>query len=223
MPDFDSDDEVLDALDENGRALGQKTRAQIHADNDWHALVFVWSAWESDGSRRMLLQRRASHGFTGRIDALAGGHICAGETIIDGARRELLEEVGLPAGADDFLELGSSRMERTFGDCRRVHQHQLLYPIPLDIERMQFSDEVDGFVDVDVDAFADLARGTCASIPGRARYADSGGDLQDIDLAAASVTGYPDEILDTFHRCLRAIGQWLTDGQIDTTRYNDPL
>ena len=72
-------EELLDVLDDAGEPIGQKSRAQIHRDHDRHGLVFVWSAWESEGRQYLLLQRRGSAGdpFFGRADALAGGHIGA--------------------------------------------------------------------------------------------------------------------------------------------------
>jgi len=216
------DDELLDVLDgEDLHVVGQKTRSLVHRDHDWHGLVFVWSAWESAGKRRMLLQQRGRPGdeYSRQVDALAGGHIGAGETAIDAARRELTEEVGLSAGADDFIHLGSNRMERPGGSCRRVVQHLLLYPLPLDIDRMRFSDEVDGFVEVDLQGFEDLVHGRCHHLPSRSRYARDGGRLQEIDLDQAAVHGYPDEILDTFRRSLASILSWWRDGRVDPAHF----
>ena len=168
-----ADDELLDVLDADDlHVVGRKTREDVHRDHDWHGTVFVWSAWESADVRLMLLQQRGRVGdpYAQMVDALAGGHIGAGETAIDGARRELTEEVGLAAEADNFIHLGSSRMERPDGECRRVYQSLLLYPLPLDIGGMQFSDEVDGFVEVDLDGFSDLVHGRCEHLPARAGW-----------------------------------------------------
>ncbi len=122
-------EELLDVLDDAGEPIGQKSRAQIHRDHDRHGLVFVWSAWESEGRQYLLLQRRGSAGdpFLGRADALAGGHIGAGETSTSAGRRELIEEVGLQAGPKDLIHLGSGLKLRPIGNCRRVVQHHLLY------------------------------------------------------------------------------------------------
>ena len=111
--------------------------------------------------QHMLLQQRGRPGddFLQLVDALAGGHVGAGETAIDAVRRELMEETGLVTRADDFIHLGSHRVERTSGLCRRVLKHLFLYPVPLDIDRLRFSDEVDGFIEVDLQCFDDLVHG----------------------------------------------------------------
>ena len=217
-----ADDEVLDVLDaEDLHTVGQKSRVQVHRDHDWHGIVFVWPAWGSAGSHRMLLQQRGREGdpFAQQVDALAGGHIGTGETFVEAARRELMEEVGLHARGDDLVELGSSRTERPTVECRRVVQHLLLYPQPLDIDDMQFSAEVDGFVVVDLQEFIDLVHGRRQQLSAQARYARQGGRLRTIELARAAVHGYPDEILDAFRRSLVAISTWLRDGYVDTAHF----
>ena len=219
---FMADDELLDVLDADDlHVVGRKTREDVHRDHDWHGTVFVWSAWESADVRLMLLQQRGRVGdpYAQMVDALAGGHIGAGETAIDGARRELTEEVGLAAEADNFIHRGSSRMERPDGECRRVYQSLLLYPLPLDIGGMQFSDEVDGFVEVDLDGFSDLVHGRCEHLPARARLAHDGGHLRQIDLQRRAVLGYPDEIVDTFRRSLASISSWLRHGAVDSVHF----
>ena len=69
-----SQEELLDVLDESGAVIGVKSRAQVHADCNWHGLVFVWSAWNQDGQAVMMMQRRGRAGdrFIAQIDALAG-------------------------------------------------------------------------------------------------------------------------------------------------------
>ena len=212
---------MLDVLDGDGRIVGRKARALVHRDHDWHGLVFAWSAWSRDGRGVMLLQQRSRPGdpFAAQVDALAGGHIGAGETPVDAARRELAEEVGVAAAADAFIHLGSNRMERSVGDCRRVHQHLLLYPERLDLARLRFCDEVDGFVEVDLDGFAQLVHAERERLPARGRFARDGGAIRCVELPRAAVTGYPDEILDTFRRSLASIWTWLQEGRVDPRHF----
>ena len=58
-----SQEELLDVLDESGAVIGVKSRAQVHADCDWHGLVFVWSAWNQDGQAVMMMQRRGRYRY----------------------------------------------------------------------------------------------------------------------------------------------------------------
>jgi 8-oxo-dGTP pyrophosphatase MutT (NUDIX family) len=215
------DEEILDVLDDAGNVTGQKPRCLVHRDHDRHGLVFVWSAWKLDGRSVMLLQRRARSGdpFAAHADALAGGHITAGETALDAAQRELMEEVGATADAEQFVMLGSSHMDRPTRRCRRIVQYLLLYPIPLDLMKLEFSAEVDGFYEVDLKDFAALVLGKRASIAARARLAGRD-DVHDIELPRSAVSDYPDAILDTFRRSLASIIGWLEDGQVDPAHFS---
>lgn len=204
-------EELLDVLDDAGEPTGQKSRAQIHRDHDRHGLVFVWSAWESEGRQYLLLQRRGSAGdpFLGRADALAGGHIGAGETSTSAARRELIEEVGLQAGPDDLIHLGSGLKLRPIGNCRRVVQHHLLYRGAVDMEKLSFSPEVDGFFLVALQDFIGLLSGRRTRIAAsiRTREGTALGELR-----ADAVIDYPDAILDTFHQSMASLSEWLATG-----------
>ena len=209
-------DELLDVLDDEGRPIRQKSRAAVHRDHDRHGLVFVWSAWESDGRRLMLLQRRGSDGdpFAGRADALGGGHVGAGETPLVAAQRELLEEVGLEADLEDFIHLGSSHKDRPTGDCRRIVQHLFLHRRAVAMEELSFSTEVNGFYLVDLEEFQALVLGLRKSITASAR---TGLGTADAELPWA--VDYPEAILDTFRRSIASITEWLDTGRINPKHF----
>ena len=163
----------------------------------------------------MVLQRRGRRGdpYATRLDALAGGHIGAGETPTSAALRELEEEVGLLAHPDRFLRLGSGFKDRPVGDCRRIVQHLLLYSTPIELTELRFSSEVDGFVRTGLTDFDDLVNGRCEHIEAQAYLADSDG-VAGIRLSREAVD-YPDAILDTFRRSLASIQDWMTHGRVD--------
>jgi 8-oxo-dGTP pyrophosphatase MutT (NUDIX family) len=216
-----AEDELLDVLDDDGSVVGQKTRAQVHRDHDWHAIAFVWSCWEAAGSRRMLLQQRGRPGdpFAQQIDALAGGHVGAGESPVEAICRELSEEVGLSLAPEALIALGSSQMVRPGGACQKVRQHQFLYPGRIRMEQLHFSDEVDGLVEVDLSEFEDLVHGRLNGLPATARYASDAERMQPIELPRSSVLGYPDEILDTFRRSLASITEWTRTGCVNPSHF----
>ena len=204
-------EELLDVVDDEGRPIGQKPRFEVHRDHDRHGLVFVWSAWESDGRLLMLLQRRGRDGdpFIGRADALAGGHIGAGETPVSAARRELVEEVGLKIDSEALVHLGSGRRDSPVGECRRVFQHMLLLPQEVNPEKLSFTPEVDGFYLVDLREFDALILGQRKSVVASMRTRDG---TEEVELRGDAVVDYPDAILDTFRRSVVAITEWLGTG-----------
>jgi 8-oxo-dGTP pyrophosphatase MutT (NUDIX family) len=195
--------EVLDVLDENGRIIGRKPRSEVHRDDDWHGLVFVWAAWRSDDRPLLLLQRRGLKGdpFFGRADALASGHIESGQTPLEAARRELVEEVGLEIAPGSFICFASNAKDRPGTNCRRTFQHHFLIGEPLDIEKLSFTDEVDAFLLTDLHEFDAFVRGERDRV---------GADVRDcygtksVELSP-DVIDYPVAVLETFKGCLSAI------------------
>ncbi len=90
-------DELLEVVDDTGRFLRTATRAECHSDPSLiHRSVCVLIL---NNAHRILLQKR-SHTkdlYPGLWDLSATGHVCAGETWDEAARRELEEELGIQA------------------------------------------------------------------------------------------------------------------------------
>ena len=219
-----SGDELLDAYDRDGRHLGVKSRQAVHRDHDWHWLVFLWSAWlDSDGRMRMLLQRRArpEDPFKDSLDALAGGHVLAGESHLQAARRELLEEVGLEPPESELVYLGQRRLERPTSECRRVEQHFYLWNRAVDLMAGNFSDEVSGLVEVDLKELARLLDGDTDQLTGRSRLASSPQEVREIHITSAVFSAYPEPILDVFRRSFRAVRSFLAEERVDAAVWRD--
>lgn len=66
------------------------------------AVVFLYRF--IDGGLEFLWQKRSDKvdRFSGRYDISAGGHINLGETVVEGAIRELSEEIGVEVSAEDL-------------------------------------------------------------------------------------------------------------------------
>lgn len=89
-----SADELVDVIDDNDQVVGVVTRAEMRSGRLRHRTAFVLVV-SSDG--RVLVHRRsdAKDVWPGRWDLAAGGVLASGESYLDGAVRELAEELGI--------------------------------------------------------------------------------------------------------------------------------
>lgn len=97
--------ENIDILDENGNQLGLvKTREEVHSKGFWHKVVHIWII-NSEG--KLLLQKRSAEKKTNpnMWTTSVSGHLSAGDNSIDGAVREIDEEIGLKTNKDELKYL----------------------------------------------------------------------------------------------------------------------
>lgn len=88
-------DEILEIVDKNGDVLELAKRSEIHSNpylihRVVHVLVF-------DNKGRLLLQKRSMNKdiASGKWDTSVGGHVNPGEDILEAAKREMKEELGI--------------------------------------------------------------------------------------------------------------------------------
>jgi len=94
--------EYFDILDENGNKTGKiKLRSEVHRDGDWHKAIHIWIL-NKNGD--ILLQRRCptKDSNPNMLDVSSGGHILAGDTSLEGALREVKEELNLDVKAEEL-------------------------------------------------------------------------------------------------------------------------
>lgn len=87
--------EYIDIFDENNNPIGEKKeKQQAHEDGNFHRTAHVWII---NDKNELLLQKRSTRkkSHPNCWDISGAGHIKAGEAIIDGAIRELKEELGI--------------------------------------------------------------------------------------------------------------------------------
>ncbi len=97
--------EYLDILDENGNKTSiTKLREYAHRDGDWHKVAFIFVV---NDKGEIILQRRSKEKQTNpnKWTASASGHLSAGDSDIEGAIRELEEEIGIKANENDLQYL----------------------------------------------------------------------------------------------------------------------
>lgn len=87
--------ELFDVLDSNGNYTGRvKDRVEVHRDGDWHRAVHIWIYNDNE---KILLQRRChdKDSDPDMLDISCAGHLSSGDSSIEGALRELKEELSL--------------------------------------------------------------------------------------------------------------------------------
>ncbi|MCL2756071.1 MAG: NUDIX domain-containing protein [Firmicutes bacterium] len=97
-------DELIDLLDENGKIIGTIMKHEAHKTGAWHKAVHVYLV---NKRKELLLQYRNKDKdlYSNTWDISVGGHVGAGEDIIDSAIREVEEEVGLKLKKVDLEHL----------------------------------------------------------------------------------------------------------------------
>jgi isopentenyl-diphosphate delta-isomerase len=85
--------EIVDIVDEQDVIVGEGLKSDCHAKGLWHraASIFVFNS-----KGELLIQKRGPNvSYPNLYDTSASGHLKKGETYIQGAKRELKEELGL--------------------------------------------------------------------------------------------------------------------------------
>lgn len=97
------EDEILEVVDRDGNVQGLAKRSDMHGDPSLiHRVIHILV---SDEKGRLLLQKRSMKKDVapGKWDTSVGGHVNPGEDILEAARRELKEELGIADCALNYL------------------------------------------------------------------------------------------------------------------------
>lgn len=100
--------EWVDIVNEENEVVAQATRAQMRAECLRHRATYIVV---HDGMGKILVQRRTEikDFMPGKLDATAGGVVQSGEDMLESARREAEEELGI--AAVPFAEHGKFHFE----------------------------------------------------------------------------------------------------------------
>lgn len=121
--------EYLDIVDEDGIPTGaREDRETVHRTGLRHRTAHLWLARRREGRVELLLQKRSMNkdSHPGCYDISSAGHIPAGVEPIPSALRELSEELGLSATADELIFCGLRRFyHRDFFHGKPFLDHQV--------------------------------------------------------------------------------------------------
>ena len=103
-----SDAEMFDVVDADNVVTGQKSRGEIHALDLLHRAVhvFVFNALGELYLQKRSVLKDCAAGLWG---SSASGHIDAGESYQDAAKREMLEELGLDTQLEKILDIDACK------------------------------------------------------------------------------------------------------------------
>ena len=131
--------EYIDIFDENNNPTGEiKEKTQAHEDGNFHRTAHIWIM---NDKKELLLQKRSAtkKSHPNCWDISGAGHIRAGETVIEGAIRELKEELGVKTKESDlkFISIVKSTKKP------KNHEFQYVYLLECNnkIENYIFEDE----------------------------------------------------------------------------------
>ena len=135
--------EYFDILDENGNKTGKtKLRSEVHRDGDWHKAVHIWII---NNNGDVLLQRRCAtkDSNPNKLDISSAGHLSAGDNSIDGALRELKEELNLEITKEDLQFIKTLKRSSKYTETFINNEFDDLYIVRTDkkIEDMKFQEE----------------------------------------------------------------------------------
>ena len=113
-------DEYLDIYDSQGNTLHQTmSRKDVHQTGNWHKTTHVWII---NDAGEMLLQKRAltKESYPGLWDVSAAGHIISGQSNIETAQREVLEELGVKFEKISFQYLFTVKSEKILNNQKFI-------------------------------------------------------------------------------------------------------
>ena len=136
-------DELIDILTPDGEPTGKTAlKSEAHKNGWFHATVHIW-LFTSD--EKILLQKRAltKKVFPGIWDISVAGHIGAGEEIIEGAKREVFEEIGLQLKEKDFTKIGTRihQVKHKNGIQDNEHHHVFIVELKVPISSLTMQEE----------------------------------------------------------------------------------
>ena len=140
-------DELIDILTPEGKPTGKTAlKSEAHKNGWFHATAHIWF-FTSD--KKILLQKRAltKKVFPGIWDISVAGHIGAGEAVLEGAKREVLEEIGLKVENKELVKIGTRihQVEHKNGIKDNEHQHVFIAELKVALATLNMQrEEVDG-------------------------------------------------------------------------------
>jgi len=136
-------DELIDILTPEGKSTGKTDlKSEAHKNGWFHATAHIWFF---TSNKKILLQKRAltKKVFPGIWDISVAGHIGAGEEVLEGAKREVFEEIGLILENKDFIKIGTRihQVNHENGIQDNEHHHVFIAELKTPISKLTMQPE----------------------------------------------------------------------------------
>lgn len=107
--------EILDIVNDSDEVIGQAERDTVHQEGLVCRLVYVCFY---TANREIILQKRSDtkKNDPGKLTTTVSGHVTSGQTYLEAAVRETVEESGIEIPPEDLKELGVVRADYAQGD-----------------------------------------------------------------------------------------------------------
>ena len=123
-------------------------RGVAHSEGRCHGTAHIWIARANEKSGcEVLLQKRSAwkDSNPGCYDISSAGHLSAGDTYLEGALREIGEELGIHAEAEDLMDLGLlEKVSHGVFYGKPFHDHEVsavyLYTKPVEAEKLHLQE-----------------------------------------------------------------------------------
>ena len=127
------EDELLDVVDDKDNVLGFTTRGRIHREGLFHRAVHIF-LFNDSGEIYVQRRSKSKDRYPFKLDSSAAGHVETGESYLETAKRELLEELGIETDLKKILKVSV---------CPATdNEHVLLYEARSNVAPVPNNDEI---------------------------------------------------------------------------------
>jgi 8-oxo-dGTP pyrophosphatase MutT (NUDIX family) len=129
--------EIIDLVDENDNVIGEEELVQAHINKQRHRGSNV-IIFKDKSKKEFLVQRRSENIFSNPLKlCFPGGHLQKGETYLEGAIREIHEELFKKSKETLNLKLLFKLKKETDNDPEFLSIFELIHPGPFNFNKVE--------------------------------------------------------------------------------------
>ncbi|MCL1902122.1 MAG: NUDIX domain-containing protein [Alphaproteobacteria bacterium] len=199
--------ELIDVYTKEGEFIGVADRNVAHRFGLWHKTVHCWIIKDC---KSLVFQKRSEKLAVdpGKLFSTASGHVKAGESIADAFMREIFEETGIHVENPIEIFHKPYLYDTVLASGREHHDYITWYLFaarcdkPLS-EYAPQDEELDGFVELNIENFYKLANGEIDSMKAPALLRQVSGQfaMTEIDVRESDFLMYAGETLANKFAC----------------------